>query len=87
MRRGAQAAPAPSVLRSARRSTRYRRDGRGITLTHGGQTTNGHVSELQWYPKESVAYSLLYNAAPRVPGASDLIPRIVLGVPLPEKAR
>ena len=59
----------------------------GITITHGGQTTNGHVSELQWYPKESVAYSLLYNAAPRVPGVSDLIPRIVLGVPLPEKAR
>ena len=54
----------------------------GTTITHGGQTTNGHVSELQWYPKESVAYSLLYNAAPRVPNISDLVPRIVLGVPM-----
>lgn len=52
----------------------------GITITHGGQTTNGHVSEMQWYPKESVAYVMLYNAAPRVPGVAELIPRIVLGV-------
>jgi CubicO group peptidase (beta-lactamase class C family) len=56
----------------------------GIIITHGGQTTTGHVSELQWYPKESVAYSLLYNAAPRVPGISDLVRRIVLGVPMPK---
>jgi D-alanyl-D-alanine carboxypeptidase len=52
----------------------------GITMTHGGVTTTGHVSELQWYPAQSVAYSLLYNVAPRVPGISDLIPRIVLNV-------
>jgi len=59
----------------------------GITITHGGVTTTGHVSELQWYPKESVAYSLLYNAAPRVPGVADLIPRLVLGVPPAEKSK
>ena len=52
-----------------------------VIMTHGGQTTNGHVSEMQWYPKESVAYSLLYNAAPRAAGISDLVPRIVLGAP------
>jgi D-alanyl-D-alanine carboxypeptidase len=56
----------------------------GLTITHGGQTTNGHVSELQWYPKESVAYAMLYNAAPRVPGVADLVPRLVLGVPMPK---
>ena len=52
-------------------------------ITHGGVTMTGHVSELQWFPKASVAYSLLYNSAPRVPGVSDLIPRLVLGVPAP----
>ena len=29
--------------------------------------------------------TLLYNAGPRVPAVSDLIPRIVLGVPLSER--
>ena len=51
-------------------------------IVGGGVTTNGHVAELQWYPEKAIATATLYNAAPRVPGASDLIPRVVLGVPL-----
>lgn len=33
-------------------------------------------------PAASLAVALLYNVAPRVPGVSDHVPRIVLGVPL-----
>jgi CubicO group peptidase (beta-lactamase class C family) len=54
-------------------------------IVHGGQALTGHVAELHWYPDHKLAVALLYNALPRVPGVSDLIPRIVLGVPLPEK--
>jgi CubicO group peptidase (beta-lactamase class C family) len=51
-------------------------------IVAGGQTQNGHTAELQWYPEQSLAVALLYNVAPRLPGVADLIPRIVLGVPL-----
>jgi CubicO group peptidase (beta-lactamase class C family) len=54
-------------------------------IVHGGQALTGHVAELHWYPEHKLAVALLYNSVPRVPGVSDLIPRIVLGVPLPEK--
>ena len=56
-----------------------------MAMVHGGQTVNGYTAELQWYPDQRVAVALLYNAGPRIPGYSDLIPRIVLGVPLPQK--
>jgi CubicO group peptidase (beta-lactamase class C family) len=52
-------------------------------IVHGGQSLTGHTAELNWCPEHKVAVALLYNAGPRVPGVSDLIPRIVLGVPLP----
>ncbi len=55
-------------------------------IVAGGQTQNGHTAELQWYPEQSLAVALLYNVAPRLPGVADLIPRIVLGVPLPAPA-
>lgn len=55
----------------------------GMVVTHGGQSQTGHTAELQWYVDHKMAYAMLYNAAPRVPGISDLIPRVVLGVPLP----
>ena len=54
-------------------------------IVGGGQALSGHTAELQWYPGQSLAVALLYNVAPRVPGVADLIPRIVLGVPFPEK--
>ena len=54
-------------------------------IVGGGQALSGHTAELHWYPKQSLAVALLYNAAPRVPGVADLIPRIVLGVPLASK--
>ena len=56
-------------------------------IVGGGVTTNGFVAELHWYPEKTTAVALLYNVAPRVPGVSDLIPRIVMGVPLAEKSR
>jgi CubicO group peptidase (beta-lactamase class C family) len=56
-------------------------------IVAGGQTQNGHTAELQWYPEQSLAVALLYNVAPRLPGVADLIPRVVLGVPLPEKSK
>ena len=59
----------------------------GKVITHGGQSLTGHTSELQWYVDGSIAYAMLYNAAPRTPGISDLIPRIVMRVPLPEKTK
>ena len=59
----------------------------GKVITHGGQSQTGHTSELQWYVDGSIAYAMLYNSAPRTPGISDLVPRIVLGVPLPDKSR
>lgn len=39
------------------------------------------------YVDGSVAYAMLYNAGPRTPGISDLIPRVVLGVPPAEKSK
>lgn len=54
-------------------------------IVHGGQALTGHVAELHWYPEHKLAVALLYNALPRVPNVSDLIPRIILGVQLPEK--
>ena len=56
-------------------------------IVGGGVTTNGFVAELHWYPEKATATAMLYNVAPRVPGISDLIPRIVLGVPLAEKSK
>jgi CubicO group peptidase (beta-lactamase class C family) len=53
-----------------------------MAIVGGGQALSGHTAELHWYPGHSLAVALLYNAAPRVPGVADLIPRIVLGVPL-----
>src|SRR5215207_3020573 len=57
-----------------------------MAIVGGGQALSGHTAELHWYPGPSLAVALLYNAAPRVPGVADLIPRIVLGVPPPEKS-
>ncbi|CAN5864526.1 hypothetical protein BH18ACI5_BH18ACI5_18520 [soil metagenome] len=54
-------------------------------IVHGGQSLTGHTAELHWYPEHKLAVALLYNAGPRVPDVSDLIPRMVLGVPLPER--
>jgi D-alanyl-D-alanine carboxypeptidase len=53
-------------------------------IVGGGQALSGHTGELQWYQTRSLSVALLYNAAPRVPGVADLIPRIVLGVPMPK---
>jgi D-alanyl-D-alanine carboxypeptidase len=53
-----------------------------MAIVGGGQALSGHTAELHWYPAQSLAVALLYNAAPRVPGVADLVPRIVLGVPL-----
>jgi len=58
-----------------------------MAIVGGGQALSGHTAELHWYPGHSLAVAVLYNAAPRVPGVADLIPRIVLGVPLPEKSK
>lgn len=52
-------------------------------IVGGGVTTNGFVAELHWYPEKATATAMLYNVAPRVPGVADLLPRLVLGVPLP----
>lgn len=59
----------------------------GMVVTHGGQSQTGHTSELQWYVDHRMAYAMLYNAGPRVPGISDLVPRVVLGVPLPSPGK
>jgi len=53
-----------------------------MAIVGGGQALSGHTAELHWYPGHRLAVALLYNAAPRVPGVADLVPRIVLGVPL-----
>ena len=58
-----------------------------MAIVGGGQALSGHTAELHWYTGQSLAVALLYNAAPRVPGVADLIPRIVLGVPLAEKSK
>ena len=58
-----------------------------MRLRHGGQSQTGHTADLQWYPEQSLAIAPLYNAGPRVPNVDGLIPRIVMGVPLPEKSR
>nr|MDQ3070976.1 serine hydrolase [Acidobacteriota bacterium] len=57
-----------------------------MVIDHGGQSLTGHTAELNWYPQHSLAVALLYNAYPRVPGVSDIVPRLVLGVPLPAPA-
>lgn len=57
-----------------------------MAIEHGGQSLTGHTAEVQWYPQHSLAVALLYNAYPRVPGVSDIVPRIVLDVPLPAPA-
>jgi CubicO group peptidase (beta-lactamase class C family) len=54
-------------------------------ISHGGQSLTGHVAELAWYPEHKLAVALLYNTYPRQSGISDLVPRLVLGVPLPPK--
>jgi D-alanyl-D-alanine carboxypeptidase len=56
-------------------------------IVGGGVTQNGFVAELQWYPEKVTATAVLYNVGPRVPGVSDLIPRIVLRVPPAEKSK
>lgn len=56
-------------------------------IVGGGQALSGHTAELHWYPGQSLAVALLYNAAPRVPGVADLVPRLVLGVPLADKPK
>jgi D-alanyl-D-alanine carboxypeptidase len=53
-----------------------------MAIVNGGQALSGHTAELHWYPGHSLAVALLYNVAPRVPGVADLVPRIVLGVPV-----
>jgi hypothetical protein len=55
-------------------------------IAHGGGSLTGSIAEVHWYPEHAVATALLYNVFPRVPNVSDLIPRVVLGVPLPQKA-
>ena len=55
--------------------------GRGVLA--GGVSQSGHTAELHWYPAQSLAIALQYNAAPRVPGIVELIPRAVLGVTEP----
>ena len=52
-------------------------------IAHGGGSLTGHITEVHWYPEHSVATALQYNVFPRVPGVSDVIPRIVFGVPPP----
>ena len=56
-------------------------------IVGGGVTTNGFVAELHWYPEKATATAMLYNVAPRVPGVSDLVPRIVLGVPPADRSK
>ena len=56
-------------------------------IVGGGVSMTGYVAELHWYPGKATATAMLYNVAPRLPGVSDLVPRIVLGVPLPEKSK
>lgn len=56
-------------------------------IVASGVSTTGFVSDVHWYPEKSLATATLYNVGPRVPGVSDLIPRLVLGVPPAEKAK
>ena len=55
-------------------------------ITHDAQSLTGHSADLHWYPQQSLAVALLYSAYPRVPEAADLVPRLVLDVPLPVPA-
>ena len=55
-------------------------------IFHGGGSLTGSIAEVHWFPDTSVATALLYNVFPRVPGVSDAIPRVLFGVPLPNKA-
>lgn len=54
-------------------------------IAHGGGSLTGHITEVHWYPEQSLATALMYNVFPRVAGVSDAVPRVVFGVPLPEK--
>ena len=54
-------------------------------IAHGGGSVTGHIAEVHWYPEHAVATALLYNVFPRVPAVSDIIPRVVFGVPLQKK--
>ena len=62
-------------------SGRVQRPWGGRVILAGGQSQSGHTAELHWYPEKALAFALQYNAAPRVPNLSVLIPRAVLGVP------
>ena len=54
-------------------------------IAHGGGSLTGHITEVHWYPEQSLATVLMYNVFPRVAGVSDAVPRVVFGVPLPQK--
>ena len=56
-------------------------------IVASGVSTTGFVADVHWYPEKSLATATLYNVGPRVPGVTDLVPRIVLGVPLTEKSK
>lgn len=46
-----------------------------------------HAITIEQLLKKATATAVLYNVGPRVPGVADLVPRIVLGVPLPGKSK
>ena len=50
-------------------------------IVASGVSTTGFVADVHWYPEKALATATLYNVGPRVPGVTDLVPRIVLGVP------
>lgn len=51
-------------------------------IVHDGQAPTGYTAEVHWYPQHSLAVAVLSNGYPLVRGTSDVVPRIVLGVPL-----
>jgi D-alanyl-D-alanine carboxypeptidase len=56
-------------------------------IVASGVSTTGFVADVHWYPDKALATATLYNAGPRLAGANDLIPKVVLGVPLAEKSK
>ena len=56
-------------------------------IVASGVSTTGFVSDVHWYPEKALATATLYNVGPRVPGVTDLVPRIVLGVPPQEQSK
>ena len=56
-------------------------------IVASGVSTTGFVADVHWYPEKAVATATLYNVGPRVPDVTDLVPRIVLGVPRAEKSK